>query len=144
MLAHGNNTHQEELSLSQNNYTDLHLQKPLQIMRNHDTGGSKGSIQAISMRDESAMQMSAHSVTDERFIVRDGNHDATSFDSNEYTNTKRQMLRYMSRVADKNKPLFVFNQKLNLNDLVDESDTGTPSFSLVALMDQWEIKEAQN
>jgi hypothetical protein len=45
------------------------------------------------------------------------------------------MIRYLSRVADRNKPMFVFNQKLNLGgNSSDDSDTGTPSFSLVALI----------
>ena len=51
------------------------------------------------------------------------------------------MIRYLSRVADRNKPLFVFNQKINLGGDSSDDDTGTPSFSLVALhvKDKWQI-----
>jgi len=45
------------------------------------------------------------------------------------------MIRYLSRVADRNKPLFVFNQKLRLRDDSSSSDdAGTPSFSMVTLI----------
>ena len=73
------------------------------------------------------------SVTDER---QHGRHDdENSNDSNNYYSIKKQMIRYLSRVADRNKPMFVFNQKLNLGgNSSDDSDTGTPSFSLVALI----------
>lgn len=89
------------------------------------------------MRDESILQMSVNSVTDEKNYSR--RDDGASDDSNDHYSIKKQMLRYLSRVADRNKPLFVFNQKLNLGgDSSDDSDTGTPSFSLVALIhDKW-------
>ncbi len=35
--------------------------------------------------------------------------DAASHDSNDHFSIKKQMIRYLSRVADRNKPLFVFN-----------------------------------
>ena len=65
-----------------------------------------------------------------------GRHDdSNSNDSNNYFSIKKQMIRYLSRVADRNKPMFVFNQKLKLGGTSsDDSDTGTPSFSLVALI----------
>ena len=67
--------------------------------------GSKGSG---SMREgESIMHMSVNSVTDGSFMVH--GDDAASHDSNEYFSIKKQMIRYLSRVADRNKPLFVFN-----------------------------------
>lgn len=68
--------------------------------------GSNGSV-TVSMRDESIMHMSVNSVTDGNFILHDG--DAQSHDSNEPFSIKKQMIRYLSRVADRNKPLFVFN-----------------------------------
>lgn len=84
---------------------------------------------------ESVMHMSVNSVTDGSFMVH--GDDAASHDSNEYFSIKKQMIRYLSRVADRNKPLFVFNQKLNLGgDSSDDDDTGTPSFSLVALIEK--------
>ena len=67
--------------------------------------GSKGSN---SMRDpESIMHMSVNSVTDGSFMVH--GDDAASHDSNDHFSIKKQMIRYLSRVADRNKPLFVFN-----------------------------------
>ena len=69
-------------------------------------GGSKGSV-TVSMRDESIMHMSVNSVTDGNFILHEG--DAQSHDSNDHFSIKKQMIRYLSRVADRNKPLFVFN-----------------------------------
>ena len=87
------------------------------------------------MRDESFMHMSVNSVTDGNFILHEG--DNQSHDSNDHFSIKKQMIRYLSRVADRNKPLFVFNQKLNLGGDSSEDDTGTPSFSLVALIEKW-------
>lgn len=59
------------------------------------------------MRDESILQMSVNSVTDEKNYLK--YHDGNSDDSNDHYSIKKQMLRYLSRVADRNKPLFVFN-----------------------------------
>jgi len=64
---------------------------------------SKGSV-AISMRDESILQMS---INDDRHKGRPD--DENSNDSNNYYSIKKQMIRYLSRVADRNKPMFVFN-----------------------------------
>jgi hypothetical protein len=84
------------------------------------------------MRDDRILHMSINSVTDERNYLGDGNSEDSSQD---YYSIKKQMIRYLSRVADRNKPMFVFNQKLNLGgESDDDSDTGTPSFSLVALI----------
>lgn len=96
--------------------------------------GSNGSV-TVSMRDESIMHMSVNSVTDHNFIIR-GKDDGASEDSNDHFSIKKQMIRYLSRLADRNKPLFVFNQKLNLGGDSSDSDTGTPSFSLVALIEK--------
>jgi hypothetical protein len=83
------------------------------------------------MRDENIQQMSINSVTDYMRHADDNSEDSNQ----DYYSIKKQMIRYMSRVADRNKPMFVFNQKLNLGrDSEDDSDTGTPSFSLVALI----------
>ena len=68
--------------------------------------GSNGSV-TVSMRYESIMHMSVNSVTDGNFILHEG--DAKSQDSNDHFSIKKQMIRYLSRVADRNKPLFVFN-----------------------------------
>ena len=86
------------------------------------------------MRDDSIMHMSVNSVVDNNFAALAA--DVQSHDSNDHFSIKKQMIRYLSRVADRNKPLFVFNQKLNLggNNSSDD-DTGTPSFSLVALIE---------
>jgi hypothetical protein len=42
------------------------------------------------------------------------------------------MIRFLSRILDRNKPLFVFNTRLN--DDEDESGVGTPSFSIITLL----------
>jgi len=68
--------------------------------------GSNGSV-TVSMRDDSIMHMSVNSVTDGNFILHEG--DTQSHDSNDHFSIKKQMIRYLSRVADRNKPLFVFN-----------------------------------
>jgi len=88
-----------------------------------------------SAKAESIMHMSVNSVTDGNFCYVAGD-DTASHDSNDHFSIKKQMIRYLSRVADRNKPLFVFNQKINCGDTSDEDDTGTPSFSLVALIEK--------
>ena len=95
--------------------------------------GSNGSV-TVSMRDESIMHMSVNSVTDGNFILCEA--DAQSHDSNDHFSIKKQMIRYLSRVADRNKPLFVFNQKINLGGDSSDDDVGTPRFSLVALIEK--------
>ena len=90
------------------------------------------------MQDENILQRSINSVTDEKYYKK--HEEGSSEDSSQnYYSVKKQMIRYLSRVADKNKPMFLFNQKLNLGgDSDDDSDTGTPSFSLVALIrEKW-------
>ena len=77
-----------------------------QPVKSHRAGASNGSM-TVSMRDESIMHMSVNSVTDGNFILHEG--DAQSHDSNDHFSIKKQMIRYLSRVADRNKPLFVFN-----------------------------------
>ena len=42
------------------------------------------------------------------------------------------MIRYLSRILDRNKPLFVFNTRLGANDSQD--GLGTPSFSMITLI----------
>lgn len=59
------------------------------------------------MRDDSIMHMSVNSVIDGNFAIRVGSEN--SHDSNDHFSIKKQMIRYLSRVADRNKPLFVFN-----------------------------------
>ena len=111
---------------------DAHKKRKHEQIRSNRTH-SKGSV-TVSMRDESIMHMSVNSVTDGNFILHEG--DNQSHDSNDHFSIKKQMIRYLSRVADRNKPLFVFNQKLNLGGDSSDDDTGTPSFSLVALIEK--------
>jgi hypothetical protein len=47
--------------------------------------------------------------------------------------TKEEMLRFLNRVLDRNKPLFLFNSKV---EDPREGDTGTPSFSMIALIEK--------
>lgn len=62
----------------------------------------------MSMCDaESMMHMSVNSVVDNNFAAIAA--DVQSHDSNDHFSIKKQMIRYLSRVADRNKPLFVFN-----------------------------------
>lgn len=42
------------------------------------------------------------------------------------------MIRFLSRILDRNKPLFVFNTRLADDD--NESGAGTPSFSMITLI----------
>ena len=55
------------------------------------------------------------------------------------------MVRFLSRILDRNKPLFVFNTRCN-ND--DDNGAGTPSFSMITLIqenDRWyAVKEFIN
>ena len=43
------------------------------------------------------------------------------------------MVRFLSRILDRNKPLFVFNTRVN-ND--DDNGAGTPSFSMITLIQE--------
>ena len=101
---------------------------------NRHGGPNSHESVTVSMRDESIMHMSVNSVTDGNFILHEA--DAQSHDSNDHFSIKKQMIRYLSRVTDRTKPLFVFNQKLNLGGDSSDDDTGTPSFSLVALIEK--------
>lgn len=42
------------------------------------------------------------------------------------------MIRFLSRILDRNKPLFVFNTRLNYEE--ENDGTGTPSFSMITLI----------
>lgn len=44
------------------------------------------------------------------------------------------MLKLLNRVLDRNKPMFLFNSKHNAIDSF--GDTGTPSFSMIALIEK--------
>ena len=58
-------------------------------------------------------------------------YSSQSYDSSDQKSTKKEMIRFLSRILDKNKPLFVFNTRLG-ND--SENDAGTPSFSMITLI----------
>jgi len=60
------------------------------------------------------------------------NHSSRSFDSDNQKGTKKEMIRFLSRILDRNKPLFVFNTRLNSEDPGDGA--GTPSFSMITLI----------
>lgn len=59
-----------------------------------------------------------------------GNQSSRSYDSSNKS-TKKEMIRFLSRILDRNKPLFVFNTRLGDED---ESGYGTPSFSMITLI----------
>ena len=59
-------------------------------------------------------------------------HSSRSYDSSDQKSTKKQMIRFLSRILDKNKPLFVFNTRLGADD--SEDGCGTPSFSMITLI----------
>ena len=65
--------------------------------------------------------------------VKNNNCDQSSwsYDSNDQKSTKKEMVRFLSRILDRNKPLFVFNTRVN-ND--DDNGAGTPSFSMITLI----------
>lgn len=80
------------------------------------------------------------SVSDERFIrkqqISDDCDDHQLMNSTQSLKryTKEEMLRFLNRVLDRNKPLFLFNSKVDDNR---DGDTGTPSFSMIALIEKW-------
>lgn len=43
-------------------------------------------------------------------------------------------MKLLNRVLDRNKPLFLFNSKLNVGE-AEFGDTGTPCFSMIALIE---------
>ncbi len=80
-----------------------------------------------------APHLSFNSVTDEQYIA------AASISESEHNKLeKTEMINYLSRVSDKNKPLFMFNQKLktgNSQDIDLDDSSGTPRFnSLISLV----------
>jgi hypothetical protein len=80
-----------------------------------------------------APHMSFNSVTDEKYIAA-----ASQSESDYNKQVKSEMLSYLSRVSDKNKPLFMFNHKLKTGKSQDidlDDSSGTPRFnSLVSLL----------
>lgn len=42
------------------------------------------------------------------------------------------MIRFLNRILDRNKPLFVFNTRLGADE--DGGGAGTPSFSMITLI----------
>lgn len=60
-----------------------------------------------------------------------GGQSSRSFDSSD-RQTKKEMIRFLSRILDRNKPLFVFNTRMADDDC--ESGEGTPSFSMITLI----------
>ena len=61
-----------------------------------------------------------------------GAQSSRSYDSIDQKSTKKEMIRYLSRILDRNKPLFVFNTRLGNNE--SEDGYGTPSFSMITLI----------
>jgi hypothetical protein len=59
-------------------------------------------------------------------------HSSRSFDSSDQKSTKKEMIRFLSRILDRNKPLFVFNTRLNAEE--DGDGNGTPNFSMITLI----------
>ena len=55
-----------------------------------------------------------------------------SYDSSDQKSTKKEMIRFLSRILDRNKPLFVFNTRLGADE--DGDGAGTPSFSMITLI----------
>jgi hypothetical protein len=75
--------------------------------------------------------VSVNSVTDERYI------EAQS-ESSQCQQHKQKMIRYLHKVNDRNKPLFIFNQKLKVGASQDSQQSGesvgTPRFSVVSFV----------
>ena len=82
------------------------------------------------------MAMMFMSVSDERFFKSENSQMAKRPDTQDNglkTCTRLEMLRYLNRVLDRNKPLFLFNSKTSHIDTFN--DTSTPSFSVIALLE---------
>lgn len=93
-----------------------------------------------SLKEMALMLMS---VSDEHFINKNEN-DTSSYDGADdnlisrgtpglQKISKKDMLKLLNRVLDRNKPLFLFNSKHNAREIA--GDTGTPSFSMIALIE---------
>lgn len=50
--------------------------------------------------------------------------------------TKQEMLRFLNRVLDRNKPLFLFNSRMNPGGGAEHEEAGTPSFSVITLIEK--------
>ena len=89
----------------------------------HKSGQSNSSNRRVDDQHEfqSGAGTSAH-----------GNQSSRSYDSIDQKSTKKEMIRYLSRILDRNKPLFVFNTRLGNNDSGD--GLGNPSFSMITLI----------
>jgi hypothetical protein len=75
------------------------------------------------------------SVSDDNFIdkTNEGSEDIVSKDNPIKTCTREEMIGFLNRVCDRNKPLFVFNSKNNISGTF--GDSNTPSFSMIALIE---------
>lgn len=80
------------------------------------------------------------SVSDESFIrrgedntINQANFNGNFGDNSLRTCTREDMIGFLNRVLDRNKPLFVFNHKANNSNRI--GDAGTPSFSMIALIE---------
>jgi hypothetical protein len=81
------------------------------------------------------------SVSDERFInksdeskIEGAGQENLAKDNQMQTCTREDMIKFLNRLLDRNKPLFLFNSKATVKDTI--GDSGTPSFSMVALIDK--------
>ena len=74
------------------------------------------------------------SISDEKFIDKNiEDKDNPERDNRMKTCTREVMVHFLHRVLDRNKPLFLFNSNPNIDDTF--GDAGTPSFSMIALIE---------
>ena len=89
----------------------------------------------MSINDERFIQPGVGSMSE--IINEDGAVLVLPKDNASRTCTRTEMLRYLNRVLDRNKPLFLFNSKMNSHELA--ATTSTPSFSMIALIEKKEF-----
>lgn len=104
---------------------------------------SQSTVRAAVKKDRQATVSMLQSVSDENFIhewrqhTASGNHiehlNRSQDSGSDKSATKREMIRFLSRVLDRNKPLFVFNSKVQDDE---SSGIGTPCFSMIALIEK--------
>eukprot|EP00347_Sterkiella_histriomuscorum_P015642 403356252 len=103
---------------------------------------SPSNINSQEQRNLKEMALMLMSVSDEQFINKNQDCSSSRGDENQSASSshnlqkisKNDMLKMLNRVLDRNKPLFLFNSKHNVVDSI--GDTGTPSFSMIALIEK--------
>ncbi|CDW83394.1 UNKNOWN [Stylonychia lemnae] len=106
------------------------------IQSNNQDGNQVDEMSQINTESNlEDMALMLMSVSDEHFINKNSEEtESASSQPNLQRVTKKEMLKLLNRVMDRNKPLFLFNSKHSTKDTMGE--TGTPSFSMIALIEK--------